>query len=306
MCAMKPSLTPQYLTTTEVAEALGISVSTVKRWVEDGVLPARKTAGGHRKLLLADVLEIARQSNLPLPDPSFVKVSRRKPRTRDPREFEERLYQSLRDGDAETVRGIVHGAYANGMPMETLADTVIAPAMNRIGDDWEQNCIDVMHEHRASQLCLGALYELRQVLEARARRERPVAVGGALEGDYSELPTLLAQMTLLDVGWNAVNLGANTPLASLTRALAELQPRLVWLSLSHIQSEDSFLNQYRQFFRQAERSGVAVIVGGHALVDSLRSSIPYTAYGDGLSHLAALARTLHPPLRRPRRGRPAK
>ncbi len=176
--------------------------------------------------------------------------------------------------------------------------------MEKIGHEWETGRLDVMEEHRASQLCAAALYELKPMLEERASKSRPLAVGGAPEHDYSMLPTLLAQMVLLDAGWDAVNLGPNTPFKSLVKAVHELRPRLLWLSVSHLGPSEEFERDYPEFYRQAEKAGVAVAIGGNALVEAIRSKIPYTTYGDGLGHLAAFARTLHPKPGQPRRGRP--
>ena len=79
---------------------------------------------------------------------------------------------------------------------------------------------------------------------------------------------------------------------------------MVWLSVSHLPDPKAFVKEYRDFYRAAERAGAAVAVGGQSLNESLRSQMLYSTYGDGLSHLAAFARTLHPRPKRPLRGRP--
>jgi MerR family transcriptional regulator, light-induced transcriptional regulator len=293
-----------HASTANVARALGVSVSTVKRWVDDGILPAQKTAGGHRKLLIADVLELARRSNLPHADLSLLVGSGRKARQATTVNLAGQLHRSLREGDGEKTRVLILGSYHDGMSVAEIADEAIAPAMAAVGHEWETGKIDVMEEHRASQLCAGVLYELKAKLEERAGNNRPRAVGAAPEADYSVLPTLLAQMTLLDAGWEAVNLGPNTPFQSLARALVKLRPRLVWLSISHLGAEDAFVSGYRGFYRHAETAQIPVAIGGSGLKDLVRTRIPYTTYGDRLGHLAAFARTLHPRPTRPTRGRP--
>jgi excisionase family DNA binding protein len=295
-----------YLSTVQAAEALGVSVSTVKRWVDEGVLPAHKTAGGHRKLLRAEVLALARQGDVPRGDLGALNAAWPRHPGDDLGAVESALVEALVQGRGAEVSGIVRRAYGSGVAIETLADRVVAPAMAKVGHDWEAARIDVWQEHRGTQLLAAALYDLKGELEARSERNRPVAVGGAPEGDPYLLATLLAQLVLLDAGWEAVNLGPNTPLPSLTRALRELRPRLLWLSASYLEDTAGFIAAYRDLYRAAEGQGVAVAVGGRALAEPIRSAVPYTTYGDGLGHLAAFARTLHPRPKRPRRGRPPK
>jgi MerR family transcriptional regulator, light-induced transcriptional regulator len=296
--------TSKYVSTTEVAKALGLGVSTVKRWVDDGVLPAHKTAGGHRKLLLADVLELVRRGELPNANLAQLLDKSRAEKLPASSELAEELHRSLLAGDADQVRLLIVGSYRRGVSIEDLADQAIAPAMEKIGHEWEVGRIDVMEEHRAFQLCAAALYELKPILGERASRNRPQAVGGAPEHDYSLLPTLLAQMVLLDAGWDAINLGPNTPFKSLIKSIHDFRPRLLWLSVSHLGPNEDFMRGYRELYRQAEKAGVAVAIGGNALVETVRSKIPYTTYGDALAHLAAFARTLNPRPSQPRRGRP--
>ena len=255
-------------------------------------------------MLRAEVLALARQGELPHRDLTGLSVASFGDQPLDLHSISAALLAAVLRGDGTEVSALIGRAYHSGVAIETLADQVIAPVMAQVGHDWETARIDVWHEHRGTQLAAAALYELKDELEARAERKRPVAIGGAPQGDPYLLATLLAQLVLLDAGWEAVNLGPNTPLASLTSAMRELRPRLVWLSVSYLEKSADFLRAYREFYHSAEQMGVAVAVGGQALVEPIRSAMPYTTYGDGLQHLAAFARTLHPRPKPPRRGRP--
>jgi len=294
-----------YISTLEAAKALGVSVSTIKRWVDSEILPAHRTAGGHRKLMRSEVLALARQGDLPREDLARLVVPIKGAGV-DVRTVSATLHRSLLDGDIAGTRAVVQRCYEAGISIETLADEVIAPVMTRIGHGWETSQIDVWHEHRGTQLCTAALFELQSDLERRAESNRPLAIGAAPARDFYALPTLLAQLVLIDAGWEAINLGPNTPLENLTRAVRALRPKLVWLSASHLIDANAFIANYKAFYREADQQGIAVVVGGRALTERVRSEMPYSSFGDRLSHLGAFARTLHPRPKRPVRGRPRK
>jgi excisionase family DNA binding protein len=51
----------ELMTTREVGEVLGVAVRTVQLWVESGVLPAWRTAGGHRRISRSAVERLTRE-----------------------------------------------------------------------------------------------------------------------------------------------------------------------------------------------------------------------------------------------------
>lgn len=67
----------KFISTREAASVLGISLSTVQVWVETGVLPAWKTAGGHRRIPLDAIEALRLRQQVVLntaPEPSVFKV----------------------------------------------------------------------------------------------------------------------------------------------------------------------------------------------------------------------------------------
>lgn len=294
----------QYVSTAQVALALGVSVTTVKRWVDSGILPAHITAGKHRKLLLADVLRLVREGNLPQADLSSLipKIALSEPNNIS--KLYSEIISAVEKCDTERIRNILHAGYESGISIEQLADRIIGPALMYVGHEWSVGRLDVMREHRITQSIVSALYELKSFMRLNAEKDRPICLGGAPENDHYILPSLLVKMSLLDCGWDAYNLGPHTPFSAFKSAIHELKPKLVWISVTHITDIDRFLQQYRDFYKEAEEKGVAVAVGGRGLTDNIRVQMPYTTYGDGMQHIASFARSLYKRPSRPKRGRP--
>ena len=52
----------ELLTPKQVARAINVSESSVKRWCDKGVIPTQYTAGGHRRIPLSGLMEFLRSS----------------------------------------------------------------------------------------------------------------------------------------------------------------------------------------------------------------------------------------------------
>lgn len=292
---------PAYASTEVVASALGVGVSTVKRWVDEGILPAHRTPGGHRKLLVRDVLRLARSGELPHADLTVLFPEHR-PDGVPLAPLRKKLRAAVDAADSDAIRDVLLEGYRGGLPMEAIADSLIAPALRRVGRCWERGTMSMLAEHRITLAFVAALHRWDPV--PASERSRPVAVGGAAEGDHSVLPTLLAKMTLLDAGWDAIDLGPHTPISEFVRALDIDEPKLVWLSASHISDPERFAQEYGEFYRLAESRGIAVLIGGSAVTGEMTERLPSTTRGGGFVQLAAFAKSLHAPPALPVRGRP--
>lgn len=282
------------LKTQQVAEALGVSVSSIKRWADVGALRVARTQGKHRLIALSEAIRFARSKGFPqaaldlLSAPAVETVGGIDGRLCD------RLTGALRRGDVRRGRGMIVSAYAAGCGAEALADQLIRPVMETIGHGWEDGSLDVFHEHMASQVVASALTELNEQASRSLQAPAPLALGATPEGDPYILPLLLGELTLREQGWDVRNLGVNLPLRSLGAAVRDYRPALTFLSVNYLTDPDGFVKDYLSFYRSAADAGTAVVLGGRALGPDLRARLVYAGFGDRMAHLAEFARRLAP------------
>ncbi|CAN5566776.1 excisionase family DNA-binding protein [soil metagenome] len=221
----------------ELAEALGVSESSLKRWVDAGKINAARTEGGHRRIALPEAVRFIRESGAPLAHPELLDMPEVAAVQQLPAAARgtDAFRHYLAEGDAASARGWLLSRYLAGSSVAELCDGPVREAMVRIGDLWEHDPEGVFIEHRATDTCLQALSHLRSTFEPLPRA--PLALGATPEGDPYLLPTFMAAMVVASVGMRAVNLGPDTPVSALESAYlhhvaAGSQPALVWLSAS--------------------------------------------------------------------------
>ena len=64
---MGGELETRFFTTFQVAKLLGVSLPTVIKWVDTGLVVGHRTPGGHRRIAGHDLLHFAEQRGYPLP-----------------------------------------------------------------------------------------------------------------------------------------------------------------------------------------------------------------------------------------------
>ena len=275
----------------QVADALGVSESSLKRWCDQGLLATTKTAGGHRRLSLDAVTEFLRTSARPLGRPELLGLpSRTGRRTRAANQSVDDFCHALLAGEEPACRRILLDMHLAGLPLARICDEVITEALRRAGTGWECGEVQVYQERRGCGICLRLLHELGGMLTTPDAKA-PLAVGAAPENDPYQLPTAMVELVFRQAGWRALSLGSGLPFATLAAAIHDLQPRLFWLSVSHVADEARFLREYGEFHAQV-RSNVIVVVGGRALTDALRQRMHYAAFCDTLKHLEAFTEAL--------------
>jgi methanogenic corrinoid protein MtbC1 len=203
------------------------------------------------------------------------------------------LYPALVAGDEGAVRQILFDLFLAGLPLSRVFDEVVAPTFHQIGRAWECGEAEIYQERRAVDVTLRVFYELRQAI-GPTPESAPLAVGGAPPPDPYSLATTMVELVLRQNGWNAQSLGSRLPFPTLRAAVRKMRPHLMWLSVSHLDDEAAFLEQYRAFFEEV-RNETMVVVGGQALHEQLRRQMQFAAHCDNLQqfeHFAAALRRL--------------
>ena len=248
---MTQNSAPNTFTPKQVALALGVSESSVKRWCDSGRVQAERTAGGHRKMTLAAVLELVRETGHPVIHPAalgMVAVSAR----HKPCEVRGQLHEALLDGDEAACRELILGLYQQGASIVAIGDELIGPVFQQIGEGWQRGDVTIHQERASCAIVVAAMHELRRMLPPPAA-DAPLALTATPLQDFAEVPIGLVELVLRACGWRIVSAGCALPVEEIARAIVQHRPDVVCLSVTHLADAETYITQHNELlFQSAE------------------------------------------------------
>lgn len=278
-----------------LARAIGVSESSLKRWADEGMVRATRTAGGHRRILQSEAVRFIREIGATVVRPDLLGLSDLEAAgvdlAKSPSDLPAAIHKALEDGDARRACGLVQAMYLSGCTVAAICDGPLRDSMHALGKLWQHAEWGIAVEHRATDICIQAINHLR-VLLPPPRSRAPVALGCALGEDPYLLPSLMAATTLAELGFADVNLGPVTPGGVLLNAAAKYKPALVWVSASATSDPDATLKALRAIASQVRELGCGLIVGGRALEPVAPAQLAGISLARSMQELAAFGKGL--------------
>jgi excisionase family DNA binding protein len=230
----------------QAARILGVGISTIKRWADDGVIACVRTAGGHRRFRKAEIDRALR-------------------RQRGQQENGEASVASWIDllvSDTPQSRIVAEllKEHSQRGAWFRVAD-YLARVIRALGRRWENGSLSVAEEHVATERLSRALSWVSQTLVVAD--DGPVCILLTAEGDEHTLGLSLAELAAREAGWKVTWVGRSTPLIDLDRFLAQIEPRVAGISASaHLSDRRELARQSETLTALAERHGFSLVFGG--------------------------------------------
>lgn len=275
---MKSLLTPR-----ELSDVMGVSESSVRRWVDAGHIPMKRTAGGHRRIALEDALRYLRETQANLSNPQILGLES----FDDPADETQGLYKALLSGEALAVRSRMMGLYLSGVGVSRIFDGAVKVALQKLIENGKDARGKLVYL-RGVEMLAEAVNQIRLLLQPAGGA--PLAAGGSPSGDTVGLPSMLWAATLASAGFRERNLGADIPVEPLADYAIGNKVKLVWLTINAAPNPTKLSREIDKLCGRLDESKIPLVLGGKVVKDYVVSGRKNVQVVHSHAELGALAR----------------
>jgi DNA-binding transcriptional MerR regulator len=239
MCAREG---PPVLRIGELSRRVGVSGHVLRAWESRyGLLRPARSPGGYRLYAEADASRVRQMQaqlarGLSAAEAARAVLAEAAASGPDQRPAAGELSGALRralDAFDEAAAQAVVDRLVSGLSLTAVLRDVVLPYLAELGDRWERGTASIAQEHFASNVIRGRLAGLAR---GWGDGHGPRAVLACPPAERHDLALMAFGIVLNRAGWRIVYLGADTPVAELTRTADVRQPDLMVLAATRAEA----------------------------------------------------------------------
>ena len=268
----------RYLSSNDVAEVLGINISTLKRWTENGSIECTKTAGGHRKFTMQHIRDYYKKNkksdkNLGLGLEHLEhKIIFDMINKNNFKELAQVLADSSLESDDLSVNTLINGLYMKGVGVEKICDKVVEPGSQIVENALRQGYISHIESFISRKLITRSIESLNANKPNGSSNGKSVLCIN-FEDNLPDLGVVMSEIIFRHHGYNVLNTGSHAELGNLKSVLEKRQVNAILFYLCNMQCcmatvEDNLIKTQEQIsdiITLAGNLNIDIIFGGNGL-----------------------------------------
>lgn len=147
------------------------------------------------------------------------------------------------------------------MGVSAFLESVAAPLLRRVGDEWHAGRLTPAQEHLASSVLHDIIVEIMRAFARQNGALPPTLLVATPAGDRHVIGAALVGAAAAVEGWNVLYLGSDLPAAEIAEAARAAAVRVVAISVVYVEERDRVLGELRAL-RSRLPAEVTLIVGG--------------------------------------------
>ena len=204
----------------------------------------------------------------------------------------EPIYAGIIEGEMSIVGEQVQLALDAGLEPEVILQQGLVPAMNEVGQRFEQGEYFVPEMLLAARAMQAGLSILKPRLANTDHKSAGRVVLGTVQGDLHDIGKNLVAMMLEGAGFEIIDLGTDVPPDRFVAAVRDHQPQLVGMSALLTTTMPSMKTTLEALQAAGLRDQVKAMIGGAPVTESYAGEIGADGYAGDASRAVRLALAL--------------
>lgn len=245
-----------HFTTPQLANIFNVNVSTIKRWIDKGVIDSDRTPGGHRRVSNKQLEKFRRNFSLSTPE-SYVLNRINKQKKIDWEKYYRLVFENK---DTESYL-YIENIFISGTSILEIITDIISPALVNIGYEWTKGNMEIHDEHRMSFIIREQLLRIKGFILAPPE-DAPMAILACSRDENHEIPLHIAEIIFKKNGWKSSTLGINIKINDLVKASKKLNPDLISILKIYTPKLNIKKISYSKLIKYSSEEKVRIVLAG--------------------------------------------